>query len=198
MKQLNLSGTSSALPKLDAPPEYRGLEVVVPLPPPVTAGELLERHHRQRWAAATRRQRQPGEAVAMGDAVVMDILGYASGRMIPFSARFQHEMELWDDPILPGFAGQVAGTRIPGKATVKLTLPPDYLVAPLRGVEATFLVNVLGSAEVTLPPEDPGAMDAIAEELQRERGDRRQALTLLRRAQKLDLPIQAAEMPARA
>jgi trigger factor len=179
--------TASAWPKLDAPPEYRDLEVVVPLPPPVTAGELLERHHRQRWAAATRRQRGPGEAVAMGDAVVVDILGYANGRMIPFSARFQHELELWDDPILPGFARQVAGTRIPGKATVKLALPPDYPVESLRGAEATFLVTVLGSAEVTLPPEDPSAMEALAEELMRE-----QDLDLEREAQEVVLDHLAA------
>lgn len=168
-KRLDLTSPAAALPALAAPPPYRGLEVVVPLPAPPSAEEILERHHRKRWVAAKRRPRSPGEAVAVGDAVVMDVLGYANGKMIPFSARFEHELELWADPLLPGFAEQVAGTRIPGEAQVKLQLPGDYPVGSLRGAEATFLVRVIGAAEVTLPPEEPGAMDAIAEELERER-----------------------------
>src|SRR5256885_11235947 len=98
IKRLDLSASSAALPALSAPPEYRDIEVVVPLPAPVSAEDLLERHHRQRWAAATRRPRAPGEAVAMGGAGAMDILGYAEGRVIPLSARVEHELELWADP----------------------------------------------------------------------------------------------------
>ena len=188
------------------PPSLDDLHVTVPAPEDITEQEVLERFHELALEHAQKRERAPGEPVRMGDVVVLDTLGYAEGRLIPFSARSEVEMELAAEALLPGFSEALVGTPVGEGREVEVTLPEDYPVEHLRGAKATFLVDVRAAEEVTLPgPESQeflqalgrgetvdAVMESLADELEEERADE---LWLEARELVLDeLVVRAGEM----
>ncbi|QRN97321.1 FKBP-type peptidyl-prolyl cis-trans isomerase [Archangium violaceum] len=154
------SGRQLVLPVVRAP-SLDDLHVTVPAPEDITEQDVLERFHELMLEYARKRERAPGEPVRMGDLVLLETLGYAEGRLIPFSARSELELELDAQAFLPGFSEALVGTPVGENREVELTLPEDYPVEDLRGVKATFLVDVLGAQEVTLP--DPESQEFIQE-----------------------------------
>lgn len=161
------------------------IEVTVPAAPPLTEQELLERFDALAREHAEVRERETGEEVVLGDDVQVDILGYAHGRLIPFSLRTDLWMELTPQDALPGFAEALEGSAVGDSVSIELVLPADYPVASLRGTPARFLVDLLAAREVTMPDTeseeflrelDRGStldevMTSLAEELLEERGD---------------------------
>src|SRR6218665_2491016 len=136
-------------------PSLENLEVTVPHDLTVSQGELLLRFHELVRAHSPSRPRKNGEAVRMGDSVVLDTLGYAQGRLIPFSAR-----------------RGVEGTPVGGSKQVDVVLPESYPVEALRGTPATFLVDVVSAREVKVPKD--AESDAFVRKLGR--GDTLEAL----------------------
>lgn len=177
-------GGAVELPEVKAP-SLEKLEVRVPKPAPVTEDDLAERFHELMRAHAPKRDRAPGEPVAMGDDVLIDVVGYAEGKLIPFSARTGVWMEVGPIPALPGFAEAIEGAAVESFVEVRLELPEDYPIAAYRGVPATFLITVQGAREVKMPnPEDPAfletlgrggtlgeVMDSLIEEMEEELAD---------------------------
>ena len=141
------------LPSVKAP-SLEGLSVRVPTPEDLTEEDLLRSFHEKRRALATRRERQPGEPLELGDDVQLDIVGYCDGVLIPFSARFGMRTELAPIEALPGFCEAVAeGGKVGESMQIALVLPDDYPVAPLQGKPARFLVDIVAAHEVTMLPE---------------------------------------------
>jgi trigger factor len=142
--------TRPHLPDVKAP-SLEGLEVTVPAGEDLTEDDLLERFHELARAHAEVRERAEGEPLSMGDEVRLDILGYANGRLIPFSTRLGHWMELAPQVMLPGFAEVIAEANVGDSLQVGITLPDDYPVESLRGMPARFLVDVRAAREVRMP-----------------------------------------------
>ncbi|PTL75994.1 peptidylprolyl isomerase [Vitiosangium sp. GDMCC 1.1324] len=146
---LALDGTAAIrLPSIQAP-SLEGLSVAVPAPAPVTEDDIMERFDALCRERAPRRERTPGEEVAEGDDVLLDVLGYADGRLIPFSVRTDWSVEVAPEPLLPGFFEALVGATVGLSIGVELVLPETYAVASLRGATARFIVDVKAAHEVT-------------------------------------------------
>jgi trigger factor len=95
-----------------------------------------------------------GAPVAEGHEVVLDVVGHAQGRPIPFSARLGWTALVRPDPLLPGFFEALVGAPVGANKEIPVTLPPDYPVEALRGAAARFTVEVKAARELHLPEED--------------------------------------------
>ncbi|WP_249347630.1 peptidylprolyl isomerase, partial [Corallococcus exiguus] len=177
-------GHQADLPVVKAP-SLENLNIRVPQGEDLTEEDLLERFHELARAKAQVRERAEGEALAMGDDVRLDILGYANGRLIPLSTRMGYWMELAPQVMLPGFAEVIAEASVGDSVEVGLVLPDNYPADPLRGMPARFLVDVRGAREVSMPDTESDAflqqlgrgstheevMSSIVEEMESEMAD---------------------------
>lgn len=153
MQPLARSLETKAVPLPDVvAPSLEGLEIHVQSPPPVSQDELVARLHDLLYQAGDKRRREPDEAVQLGDEVDIDVLGYAAGKLIPFSARTL-VMELAPLPMLPGLAEGIAGFKVGGGGIVSVRLPDNYPATGLAGLPARFVVDVKAAWEVH--PADP-------------------------------------------
>jgi trigger factor len=173
------------LPSAKAAPSLDNIQVTVPQDAEISQEELLMRFHELVRSRAATRERAPGEPVKMGDTVLLDTLGYAEGRLLPFSARASLEMEMAPSDLLPGLCEGLVGTPVGSGKEVDVVLPDTYPAEHLRGVRATFLVDVVAAREVTMPDAESEAflrtlgrgntleavMESIADEISDERAD---------------------------
>ncbi|MBN8230114.1 peptidylprolyl isomerase [Corallococcus macrosporus] len=177
-------GHQADLPEVKAP-SLENLNIRVPQGEDLTEEDLLERFHELARAKAQVRQRAEGEALAMGDDVQLDILGYANGRLIPLSTRVGYWMELAPQVMLPGFSEVIAEASVGDSVEVGLVLPDNYPAEQLRGMPARFLVDVKAAREVRMPDTESDAflqqlgrgstheevMSSIVEEMEGEMAD---------------------------
>lgn len=89
-----------------------------------------------------------GEPVAAGDEVVVDVVGYSGGRVLPFTAAARKRMPLKADPELPGFAESLVGMPVGDKRRIRLQLPPTWSEIPQRLAEAEFDVELLAGRRI--------------------------------------------------
>jgi trigger factor len=158
----SLSRVDSApeLPPVEAP-SLEGLEVTVPAEK-VTVEELEERFAELRRQHAEVRPRDLGEPIALGDEVLVDVVGHCNERMIPFSARVDAWLEMAPEPSLPGFFEALAGVPVGSCVDVELTVPDDHPIPEFRGAPALFRVDIKAAREVRLPePENPEFLAAL-------------------------------------
>lgn len=182
--ELAQAGGPVPLPPVAAP-SLEGLEVVVPQPPDLTEEDIQLRFFELARPYAKVRERSPQEAVAEGDELVIDVVGYSGDKLIPFSVRSDLDYDLVPDPTLPGFAEALVGAKVGESVQVEITLPQDYEVASLRGAPARFMADIKQAYQVDMPnPDGPEllaalgrgntleqVMDAIVEELEEELSD---------------------------
>ncbi|NMO20427.1 peptidylprolyl isomerase [Pyxidicoccus fallax] len=136
------------------PPSLEGLTVALVPPEPLTEQDLVERFDALRHQHANRRDRQPGEDVGAGDEVLLDILGFANGKLMPFSTRENWWVHVSPDPVLPGFFEALVGAKVGQSFGIELTLPATYPVESLRGQQARFLLDVKAARELKLLEDD--------------------------------------------
>lgn len=154
-------GQPVELPQVAAP-SLEELSVTLPKPEGFTAEQVQERFQELARAHATERYRLPTEAIAWGDEVLLNIVGYANGRLIPFSVRTHVWLTLEPEPMLPGFYEALCG-HSPGESlVVDLVLSDEYPAEALRGTPARFLVDIQAARQVTYPdPESPEFLEAF-------------------------------------
>lgn len=182
------SAASPGLPQVLEAPSLEGLQVSMPAPASITGEAIVTRFEALRREVSPRRNREPGEVVALGDDVLLDVIGFANGKLLPFSARADWWTEATPDAHLPGFLEALVGARVGESFAVELTLPEDHAVESLRGAPARFGVELKAAREVTLLDEaspdlftalDRGTtldevMEHIAGELSAERNEQHQ------------------------
>lgn len=144
------NATSPRLPLPREAPSLEELRVKMPELGGISPEAILDRFATLCRAVAPRREREPGEAVDSGDDVLLDVVGFANGRLIPFSARAGWRTEATPDPLLPGFFEALVRARVGESVAVDLVLPDDYAVESLRGVPARFDVKLKAAYQVTL------------------------------------------------
>lgn len=147
-----LDGLSVPLPPV-SPPSLEGLTVRLPTVDPVTGRDIHARFQELRRESAPRRALAPEEAIAEGDEVLLDVMGFARGRLIPFSARAGWWAPVEPEPLLPGLFEALVGAQVGDVVEVALTLPPDYPVEALREEPAHFVVEVKAANELLAPDE---------------------------------------------
>lgn len=143
------------LPDVKAP-EVEGVSVKVSKPGSINETDLINRLHELERKLGSTRPRKTGEAVAMGDDLKVDTLGYCEKKLIPFSARFGLWMELAPQVQLPGFAEVLVGAKVGDSVQMNINLPKTYPVESLRGKLASFIVDIREANEVKpLSADDP-------------------------------------------
>lgn len=181
---LDLAGAEGAAPARLEPTgcDLSGARLEAPEVKPVDEEALELRLAERLREVAERRERGRGEAVAGGDDVVLDVIGYARGRLIPFSCRSGWQVEVAPEPSLPGFFESIEGVPVGAAATISVRLPDDAPAEWLRGQTVQLLVEVRRAFEVQplegSPEEWPArlgaadldeAMAALAGEIEEER-----------------------------
>lgn len=146
-----LAPESARLPEAPAP-KWRGLSLEMPAAPPLSAGELLTRLASLRRQHGQRRGRALGEAVELGDDVQVRMLGYAGGRPVPGSLRYDEWIELAPDADLPGFAEKLVGTRVGSTVEIATTF---------KGRRVQYIVDVRGACAVTPLADDSPELLAL-------------------------------------
>ena len=136
-----------ALPDVDAP-DLTEFAVDVPMPPALTEPMLQ--------AAAAELARAHGEAVIRdaetpiepGDEVLVDLVGYANGRVVPGSAKPQVWLTEEDEPALPGVRAVLNGQTVGKSVWAKVKYPEDAPIPFLAGQQLVYAVDVLGARAV--------------------------------------------------
>lgn len=147
-----------ALPEVRAP-SLDGLVMTVSLPPPPGEDELSGRFVELLREHAARRERAPGEAIARGDELRVDLLVYVDGRLAPGGVKLDYVLDLVDDPAFEGLLEQLEGAPVGGAVTASVVLGPTHPNEALRGARAELLIEVLHAYEVT--PLDGGSEAAL-------------------------------------
>ncbi|OJH37541.1 hypothetical protein BON30_29535 [Cystobacter ferrugineus] len=164
-------GSPVQMPPVTAP-SLEGLSITVPAPEPISAQQIQERFQDLARAYATERMRLRTEPIAWGDEVLLNLVGYSNGRLIPFSVRNDMWTPLVPAPWLPGLYEQLVG-HLPGETVLAdILLSKDYPVEALRGQPARFAVQIQAAREVKFPdPSSPEFLKAFG------RGDTLEAAT---------------------
>lgn len=166
-------------------PDLNDLQVQIVCPPPPTADELVERLHQHLRLHATKRERERGEPVRLGDEIVCDIVTVVEGEVLGRNVLANQRFELRYFEHLPGFVEQLVGMETFSARTFSLKLPHNYLFPTLSGLEATFYVEIREAFEVeSVALDDPKAlkksglgcrleeaMEALAHQIDLEQGD---------------------------
>jgi trigger factor len=148
------------LPEVAAP-DLDDISVLVPEAAEITADEIGAAFAAERREQAKVRERPVGEAVAAGDEVLIDVIGYSGGEIIPFSVRNDMWVDAEPDDLLPGLYEQLIGVPVGESVVLDVELPGNYLAPELRGATASFAVTVHSAYELTLPDDkDPKFLKA--------------------------------------
>ena len=154
-------GTDVQMPPVTAP-SLEDLSVTVPAPPRITAEQIQDRFQELARAHATERMRPRTEKIAWGDEVLLSIVGYSNGRLIPFSIRSDLWMPLAPAPLMPGLYEGLVDHQPGETVLVDVVLSPDYPIESLRGQPARFAVQLQGAREVVYPdPANPEFLKAL-------------------------------------
>lgn len=132
-------------------PDLSGIVIEVPSPPPLSEEEVQEAFERLAFEAAIRKPRGPGQAVQMGDEVIVDLVGYMGGYLLPMTAHEGLRLILEPDVFLPSFGAQLEGTPVGQAKIIEVALPDDFVIEEARGMGSVFAVEVRDAFQVTPP-----------------------------------------------
>src|SRR5690349_17568501 len=94
------------------------------------------------------RELAPGEPVAPGDQVVIDVVGYAGGQVLGFTAAAGKKLVLKPDPELPGLAEGMLGMAVGSSKRIRLQLPPEWAELARRLADAEFEVELRSARRI--------------------------------------------------
>jgi trigger factor len=160
-------------------PRVMGRVVSVPAPPPLTEEELMARLAEAADPLFKEREREPGELVAEGDAVLLSWEARARGTSELLVRQEQAEGRVLPDEELPGFYEALVGKKVGSKVHFSSRLPESVT----GGMEADFTVELHRARERTPPDmESPeffkalgrgGTLEEVMDALGREAVDER-------------------------
>ena len=149
------------LPEVEAP-SLEDLSVTVPAPALVSPEQILARFSELRRARAEVQERREGEPVEPGDEVLVDLVGYHAGRVLPFSVRTRRWLFLDARTEPPGLVEGLVGTPVGSSTTVEATLSDTHPTPALEGARSVFAITLHAARKVSLPDEtDPVLLDDI-------------------------------------
>ncbi len=139
----------SALPDIPAP-SLEGLSVKVPPPQPMTEEHFSDRLQALQLEYAHLEPRMPGDLVRQGDLVVLDVIGYAQQRILPFSTRRGLRGVIQTKPDSSGFFESLMGLPVGEAVVIPLQISSTFPLQPFRGEWASFAVDIVEAYDVRL------------------------------------------------
>lgn len=137
-----------ALPEVSAP-DVADLAVDVPLPPPVTEAMLMTAAAELARAHGEVVVRQSGAPIEADDEILVDLVAYANGRVVPGSAKSQVWLTPDDEPALPGLRAVLLGQTIGKSLWAKVKYPEDAPLEAFAKQQLVYAVDVLAARAVT-------------------------------------------------
>jgi trigger factor len=138
------------LPEVQAP-SLDGLKVKVPRQPRLTEWQLLERVEEMRYRVATRQPRKRGEKLGENDEIIVDLIGYSKGKLVPFSIFERFVVRPGENEEILGLHETLVGETIGSDVLVELMIPQTHPMQELRGKPVVFSVRIVEAAALTLP-----------------------------------------------
>jgi trigger factor len=143
------------------PPSLEGLEVRVPALA-IEEEALIERFEEYRREFAQVEELPEGSLLQMGHEVLVDVMGYSLGKLLPFSVQTDAWVEMAHEEELPGFFEGLVGRKVGESVELELVLPEDYVEQEFAGQDAIFMVDIKAARRVTLPSEEsPAFLEAL-------------------------------------
>lgn len=129
-------------------PSLEDLRATVPPPPRVRKEDIIARVEQLRRELGLIKSLAKGEKVAPADEVMLDVVAYAEGKILPFASAVGKKLELKPDPELPGFTEGVEGMAVGSMKKIEIKLPGDWQDPSLRLAPATFEVELRAARRV--------------------------------------------------
>ncbi len=150
-------------------PEYKGLEIEVPKSEITdeTVDQNLEQL-RQRFADY---EDITDRAAGQGDLAIIDYTATIDGKPLdevggeqakPLASNEGYWIRIEEEAFFPGFTDALVGTKANDEKEITVTLPDDFPIESIRGMEAVFAVTVTGLKTESLPELD----DEFAEKIE--------------------------------
>jgi trigger factor len=150
-----LTAKNRTLPAFSKP-SLEGLVVRLPLLPPLTEDDITNAFVALAQDQGKRHPKPEGAEVDEGDEVVVDLVAYSSGKLVPFSPQEDLTALLTEDALTDPIAAALVGEHVGDRGMIDTFLPEDHSSVPYRGKPAVFAVQVKSSAAVDTPDaEDP-------------------------------------------
>ena len=142
-------------------PEYKGLEIEIPKTE--ISDEIIDQNLdqlRQRFADY---EDIEGRAAEQGDLAVIDYTATIDGKPLdevggeqakPLASNEGYWIRLDEEAFFPGFTDGLVGTKPNEDKEITVTLPDDFPIENIRGMEAVFAVTVTGLKSEKLPELD--------------------------------------------
>lgn len=146
-------------------PVLKDRVISLPTPPPITEQEVLERFAALADPFFHEREREAGEAVALGDAVLVSWEAVVNGSTTPLAREQQVEGRVAPDPALPGFFEGLVGKQVGGRAQFSSVMPQDFAEESARGKRVDFTVEIHQAMERQPPDaQSPEFLQALGYE----------------------------------
>lgn len=143
-------------------PKVEGIEVRVPEPPIVTNQDVDMAFQTLYFQCLGRDVRKAGETVQMGDEVLIDMVGFIEGIILPFSAQEDLVMHATPNALMPGFAEGLVGAVVGDTKMITVQMPQEDIMHGTRYLTAAFAVHVKGAAALTYPaPDSPEVLQKL-------------------------------------
>lgn len=149
--KLSFKADLALLPKM-ALPEYKGLQIEVPLVPVPNEDDLLERISLLQLGVAQEQVIDRG--IAWGDRVYLDFLVKVGEQIVPLSAKADYPVLIENELFFPGFAESLIGHQAGDRLEVRTHLPLDYAYPAWRGREAVYQLTIRRVCSLQIPPLD--------------------------------------------
>lgn len=145
---------TAGLPVIDFP-NVGGMEIRVPALPLVSPESVMERFELVYYDTCVERSpRAPGEPVQLGDEILIDMVCYAGGKIVPFNAHENLRLRLESNSIRPGLGDALVGTPVGDTKLIPLTIPVEDVFGAKTDGKIVFVVDVKAAASLTFPKSD--------------------------------------------
>lgn len=137
------------------------LQVESPSVPALSEDDVLARFSAVLRALAVVHRRPKGQPVEAGDEVIVDVLTWSGGRLLPFGSASGMLLTVEEQALIPSLARGLIGVPVGSSVQVQGAFPTDYAVPSLAGRRAVFLADVKQAASIELPPVDEATVSTL-------------------------------------
>lgn len=142
-------------------PDYKGL--AIDIPKAEVTDEVIDENLEQLRQRFADYEDIEGRAAEQGDLAVIDYTATIDGKPLdevggeqakPLASNEGYWIRIEEEAFFPGFTDALVGTKANDDKEIKITLPDDFPIEAIRGMEAVFAVTVTGLKSEKLPELD--------------------------------------------
>lgn len=142
-------------------PEYKGLDIEVPSS--AITDEIVDQNLEQLRQRFADYEDITDRAAEQGDLAIIDYTATIDGKPLdevggeqakPLASNEGYWIRIEEEAFFPGFTDALVGTKANDDKEITVTLPDDFPIEAIRGMEAVFAVTVTGLKSESLPELD--------------------------------------------